>query len=78
MLDTAPGRQRLPPHDQGGQCCARRGGGHWHEPAGPWQRVCPVDEVDAQILGCVQAPAERAADEPDEHARDDRRHADVY
>src|SRR6476646_6215855 len=40
--------------------------------------MCPVDEVDAQVIGCLQTPAERAADEADEHARDDRRNADVY
>src|SRR6478609_6541726 len=40
--------------------------------------MCPVDEVDAQVIGCLQTPAERAADEADERARDDRRNADVY
>ena len=78
MLDAASGGQRLPPHDQGGQCRAGRGGGHGHQPAGPWQLVRPVDDVDAQVIGGLQTPAKRAADEADEHARDDRRHADVY
>src|SRR5882757_4275938 len=30
------------------------------------------------MVSCLQTPAERAADEADEHASDDRRHADVY
>ena len=49
MLDAAAGGQRLPPHDQGGQGGACRGGGHRDQPAGPRQRVRPVDEVDAQV-----------------------------
>ena len=36
MLDAASGGQRLPPHDQGGQGCAGRGGGHGDQPA--WSR----------------------------------------
>jgi len=32
--------------------------------------VCPVDEVDAQIIGCLQTPAECSADEADEYARE--------
>ena len=46
-------------------------------PAGSGKPVCPVDEVDAQLVGRLQAPSKRGADESDGHARDDRRQADV-
>jgi hypothetical protein len=39
--------------------------------------VRPVDDIDAELIGSLQTPAERAADEADEHACDDRRDADV-